>query len=88
MMETKTTHPLRAKLESVALVWYIILNLIGMAFVYHFQNWPMCVAIFILSHFVIGFCEVEAFAGETAKNGADQRMVRASAGAVQRRMGR
>ena len=57
-MAIKTTHPLRAKLESVALVWYIILNLIGMAFVYYFQNWPSCVAIFILSHFVIGFCAV------------------------------
>jgi hypothetical protein len=57
-MAKKTRHPLRAKLESFAFVWYIILNLIGIAFVYSFQNWPMCVAIFILSHFVIGFCAV------------------------------
>jgi hypothetical protein len=31
---------------------------------------------------------LEAFAGETAKNDADQRMVRASSSAVRRRMGR
>lgn len=55
-MGEKTKHPLRAKLESVAFVWYITLNLIGIAFVYLFNNWLMCAAIFILSHFVIGFC--------------------------------
>jgi len=57
-MTKKTTHPLRAKLESVAFVWYIILNLIGIAFVCYFKNWLICAAIFILSHFVIGFCAV------------------------------
>jgi hypothetical protein len=57
-MGEKTTQPLRAKLESVAFVWYITLNLIGIAFVYFFQNWLICAAIFILSHFVIGFCAV------------------------------
>jgi hypothetical protein len=57
-MANKTTHPLRAKLESVAFVWYVILNLIGIAFVYYFQNWLMCAAIFVLSHFTIGFCTV------------------------------
>jgi hypothetical protein len=57
-MTKKTTHPLRAKLESVAFVWYIILNLIGIAFVCYFQNWLICSAIFILAHFVIGFCAV------------------------------
>jgi hypothetical protein len=40
-MAKKTTQPLRARLESVAFVWYVILNLIGIAFVYYFQNWPM-----------------------------------------------
>jgi hypothetical protein len=57
-MADKTRHPLRAKLESVAFVWYVILNLIGIAFVYYFQNWLICAAIFILSHFAIGFCAV------------------------------
>jgi hypothetical protein len=51
-MAKKTTQPL----ESVAFVWYITLNLIGIAFVYFFQNWLMSAAIFILSHFVIGLC--------------------------------
>jgi hypothetical protein len=57
-MADKATSPLRAKLESVAFVWYIILNLIGIAFVHYFRNWSICAAIFILSHFVIGFCAV------------------------------
>jgi hypothetical protein len=57
-MIEKTTNPLRGRLESVAFVWYIILNLIGIAFVYFFQNWFTCAAIFILSHFVVGFCAV------------------------------
>jgi hypothetical protein len=57
-MAKKNAYPLRAKIESVAFVWYIILNLIGIAFVFYFRNWPMCAAIFILSHFVIGFCAI------------------------------
>ena len=55
-MAKKNAYPLRAKIESVAFVWYIILNLIGIAFVFYFRNWPR--AIFILSHFVIGFCAI------------------------------
>jgi hypothetical protein len=66
-MAKKTTHPLRARLESVAFVWFIILNLIGIAFVYYFQNWPTYAAIFILSHFVIGFCAVASMSQLYAK---------------------
>jgi hypothetical protein len=57
-MIEKAINPLRARLESIAFVWYIVLNLIGTAFVYYFQNWFTCAAIFILSHFVVGFCAV------------------------------
>jgi hypothetical protein len=51
----KSAHPLRTRLEFFALIWRVILSVLGLASGWYFHNWLLGAGIFVFAQITYGF---------------------------------
>ena len=54
-LSMKSAHPLRTRLEFFALIWRVILSVLGLASGWYFHNWLLGAGIFVFAQITYGF---------------------------------